>query len=34
MQLARSVDSESLDSRVSFIALDQIKGDESYAVNK
>lgn len=34
MQLARSVDSESLDSRVSFIALDQLKGHESYAVNK
>lgn len=34
MQLVRSVDAERLDSRVRFIALDQIKGDESYAVNR
>jgi hypothetical protein len=34
MQLVRSVDTERLDSSVRFIALDQIKGDESYAVNR
>jgi hypothetical protein len=34
MQLAKSVDAESLDSRVSFIALDEIKRDDSYAVNR
>lgn len=34
MQLVRSVDTERLDSRVRFIALDQISGDESYALNK
>ncbi|HML94806.1 MAG TPA: OmpA family protein [Thermodesulfobacteriota bacterium] len=34
MQLVRSVDTERLDSRVRFIALDQIKRNESYALNR
>ena len=34
MKLASHVEAERLDSRVRFIALDQINGDESYALNK
>jgi hypothetical protein len=34
MKLASHVEAERLDSRVRFIALDQIKGDESYALSR
>jgi len=34
MQLASHVETERLDSRVRFVALDQIKGHESYALNR
>ncbi len=34
MQLASHVEAERLDSRVRFVALDQIKRNESYALNR